>query len=211
MKILKIDLNSDYTEAISEAKEVLSRSGVIVYPTDTLYGLGANAMDVVAVERIFEIKGRDFSKPLPVLVKNMKWVKEIAYIGRWEETLEKVWPGKVTAILEKKDLMPNKLTAGEKTIGIRIADHALTDKLLGRFGYPITSTSANISGQESPSSAEEIAAIFRDRENKPDLILDVGVLPKSEPSVVVDFTTTKPKILRVGPSKPEQLMKILEL
>jgi len=82
---------------------------------------------------------------------------------------------------------------------------------LAKFGYPLTSSSANISGQEPTNNIDEIISTFEGRKYKPDLVLDVGTLPKSDPSVVVDFTSNKPKILRVGPSKPEQLMKILEI
>lgn len=211
MEILRIDLNKDYSQEIAIVVDVLKKGGVIIYPTDTLYGLGANALNLVAVERVFDIKGRDFSKPLPILARNIKWVKEMAYVGNWEKTLEKIWPGKVTAILEKRDIIPNKVTAGGKTVGIRIADHVLVDKILAKFGYPLTSSSANISGQEPTNKIDEIVSTFEGRKYKPDLVLDVGTLPKSDPSVVVDFTSSKPKILRVGPSKPEQLMKILEI
>src|SRR3989344_7605820 len=93
MQIIRIDLNKDYSTAIAEAVAVLSSGGTIVYPTDTLYGLGANALDEEAVKKIYRIKNRSFSKPLPVIVKNMLWAKELAHIERnTKEILSKVWP-----------------------------------------------------------------------------------------------------------------------
>lgn len=142
----------------------------------------------------------------------MIWAKELAYINkRNEKILNKVWPGKFTAVLPKKDVVPDIVSAGEATVGIRIPDYEFIDKLLGKFGYPITATSANISGQEPTSDINKIIDFFSSQIYKPDLILDAGVLPKSEPSVVIDLTTDKPKVLRVGLSKPEQLMKLLEI
>ncbi|KKR23665.1 MAG: Translation factor SUA5 [Candidatus Yanofskybacteria bacterium GW2011_GWD2_39_48] len=212
MEIITVDSASDYREVIELAVGVLGRGGVIVYPTDTLYGLGANAMNYDAVRRIFDIKERDLSKPLPILIKNMIWAKGLAYISpRQEKILEKIWPGKVTAILEKKDVVLDIVSAKTKTIGVRIAEHPFTDKLLGRFGYPIISTSANISGDEPTLKIDDIIQIFSEKRFKPDLIIDAGTLPKSDASIVIDMTTEKPKILRVGLSRPDELLKILEI
>jgi L-threonylcarbamoyladenylate synthase len=111
--------------------------------------------------------------------------------------------------LPKKEVIPSIVTAKRRGVGIRIPDCALTDKLLGGFGYPLTATSANISGREATGDIKKIIEAFRDEIWKPDLILDAGTLPQSEPSTVLDLTTIRPKIVRVGPTKPEQLMKLL--
>lgn len=212
MKIVQVDLNKDFSDVIKEAVAVLKKSGTIVFPTDAFYSLGANAMDEWAVERVFKIKDRAFSKPLPVFAKNMIWVKEMARVNKHSEAiLEKVWPGKVTAILPKRSNILDVLTSGQPSIGIRISEHILVDKILSRFGYPLTATSAIITGQEPTNDIYRIIEIFSNRIKKPDLIIDVGILPKSDPSVIIDLTTDKPKVLRVGPSKPEQLMKLLEI
>ena len=213
MKILQVDLNKDYSDALKEAVAVLASGGVIICPTDTLYGIGCNALDEKAVRKIFEIKERPLAKPLPMIVRNIKWAKELAYVGiRNEQMLGKIWPGRVTAVLSKKAVVPNILTSNQATVGIRIPDHPLTDQLLKLFGYPIALTSANISGQESTNDIGEIIRIFSNRlTRQPDLILDVGILPKSEPSTILDLTTDKPKILRVGPSKPEEFLKLLNI
>jgi len=212
MKIISIDLNKDYSDEIQQIIAVLNSSGTFIYPTDTLYGIGCNALNVWAVERVFRIKERSFSKPFPILAKNIKWAKEMAHIDHKRETiLEGVWPGKVTAILPKKDVIPDIVTAKEKKIGIRVADYVFTDKLLGKFGYPIVSTSANISNEESTNDINKIIEIFSKSRYKPDLIVDVGILPESDPSIVIDLTADKPKVLRAGPSKPDELLKILEI
>ena len=103
MKIVQVDLNKDYSEALEEAVAVLERGGVIIYPTDTLYGIGCNALDEKAVSKIFEIKERPLSKPLPIIIRDIKWAKELADVSRKnEEVLSKIWPGRVTAVLTKK-------------------------------------------------------------------------------------------------------------
>ena len=213
MKVIRIDLNKNYSEALKEEVAVLEWGGIIVCPTDTLYGIGCNALDEKAVKRIFEIKERPLSKPLPIIVRNIKWAKELAYVGRKnEKTLEKIWPGRVTVILSKKAIVPHILTSNQKTVGIRIPDHPLTEQLLKLFGYPIALTSANISGQEPANDIFEIIKVFSSRlTRQPALVLDVGTLPKSEPSTILDLTTDKPKILRVGPSKSEEFVKLLRI
>jgi len=213
MKILQIDLNKDYAGALKEAVSVLESGGVIVCPTDTLYGIGCNALDEKAVKKIFEIKNRPWAKPLPIIVRNLRWAKGLAHISkRNEETLNRVWPGKVTAILPKREIVPDVLTSGTKTVGIRIPDHPVTDQLLKLFGYPIALTSANISGDEPTQDIDEIINVFsRQLTRQPDLVLDVGILPKSEPSSILDLTGDKPKISRIGPSKPREFLKLLRL
>ncbi len=96
-------------------------------------------------------------------------------------------------------------------MGIRISDFVFVDKLLGKFGYPLTATSANVSGHEPTNNIDKIVEIFSRRAVRPDLVIDAGVLPQSEPSVIVDLTTSKPKVLRVSPTSPEKLIKLLEI
>lgn len=191
---------------------MLKQGGVVVYPTDTLYGLGANALDSDAVRRVFAVKKRPLAKPLPMLVRNIAWAKELAHISsRQEAILEKVWPGKVTAILEKQAIIPDIVTAGHGTVGMRVAGHPIADALLARFGYPLTATSANISGDEPLRNPDAIVEMFTRSTPMPDLVIDVGTLPESDPSTVVDITAREPKIVRIGASKPDQLLKLLQL
>ncbi len=212
MKVVQVDLNKDYSDVIREAVNILNYGGTIIYPTDTLYGLGANALNEIAVRKIFRIKNRDLSKPLPMIVRDYSWVKELADIKPcYEEIIKKVWPGKVTVVLPKKDIVLGALTAELNSVGIRIPDYVFTDQLLAKFGYPLTSTSANISGQEPTNDINKIIEVFSKSTAKPDLIIDAGILPKSDPSMIVDLTGDKPKVLRISPTNPEKLIELLEL
>jgi len=230
MRVIKIDLNKDYSFAIAEALDILKLGGTIVYPTDTVYGLGCNALDEIAVRHVFDIKKRS-SKPLPILARDMRWVEELAYLDDHQRKMaNKFWPigegsigrakpvadngisvGKFTLVLPKKEIVPPIVTTGLPTVGIRIADYVFTDKLLGAFGYPLVGTSANVSGELATGKIDDIIASLGAQPRRPDLIIDAGVLPKSNSSVVIDYSTDKPKVLRVGPSKPEDLLKLLDI
>ncbi len=211
MKIVQVDLKQDYTNVLLEAIAILRQGGTIVYPTDTVYGLGCNATDEFAVRHIYDIKQRS-AKPLPVLAKNMTWVKELVHITEAQQKMaSKFWPGKYSLIFPKKDIIPAIVTTGLPNVAVRIADYEFTDKLLGAFGYPLVSTSANLSGGEATGDINKIIREFKDLPRRPDLIIDAGVLPPCNPSVLIDCTTDKPKVLRVGPSKPDELLKLLEL
>lgn len=212
MEVIRVDLNKDYTEAIERAVFILQEGGVVVFPTDTLYGVGANALDVRSVKKVFSVKDRPASKPLPVIARNMRWMEELVHIKPAQyRILEKVWPGKVTVVLPKKDIIPDSVTAGSKTVGVRIPDYPFVDALLEKFGYPITATSANLSGDESTGNIDQVIRSFSDRSIRPDLVIDVGVLPQSDPSTILDLTSDRPKILRIGAAKPDQILKLLEL
>jgi L-threonylcarbamoyladenylate synthase len=211
MEVIQVDLHKDYAGAVERAVFILQEGGVIVHPTDTLYGLGANALDARAAKKIFMIKERPLTMPLPVLVRDMRWAHELADISpRNEEILKKLWPGKFTAILPRKKIVPDIITSGSETVGLRIADYPLMDALLAKLGYPLTMTSANMSGEESSQDIDEVIAVFSGAKRRPDLVIDVGTLPPSSPSTLLDLTTDKPKILRIGAAKPDELMKLLE-
>ncbi len=211
MKVIQIDLTKDYSWAINEAIEILKMGGTIVYPTDTVYGLGCNALDEIAVRHIFDIKNRS-SKPLPVIARDMQWIEELAFLNdQMRKLTAKFWPGKFTLVLPKKEIVPAIVTTGLPSVGLRIAKYEFTDKLLGAFGYPLVATSANLSGEPATGDIESVIASLGAQPRRPDLVIDAGVLPKSKSSVVIDCSTDKPKVLRVGPSKPEDLLKLLEI
>jgi L-threonylcarbamoyladenylate synthase len=199
-------------EVIQRVISVLAQDGVIVYPTDTLYGLGANALSEFAVRRVFRIKQRTLDRALPVLVRDIFWAEHLAYVYEKEKkVLAACWPGTVTAVLKKRPIVPNVLTGDTNTIGMRVAASEFTDALLARFGYPITSTSANVSGDVPSFDADEIIAMFEKGNYKPDLIIDAGKLMPSLPSTVLDLSSAHPKILRVGATDPKTLLKLLEV
>jgi L-threonylcarbamoyladenylate synthase len=190
---------------------VIKKGQVIIYPTDTVYGLGVNALDEKAVKKIFEIKGRDFNKPISIIVKSIEMAKEMANFGKdIEKILEKILPGPVTVILYKKKILPNILTGGSKKIGLRVPDYKFTQILMENLDFPITTTSANISGEPSSGNIKDILNQFKNQKSKPVLILDAGTLPEKQPSTVLDLTGPEPKILRTGPVTKNELKKLFK-
>ena len=181
---------------VLEAVQALRDGKVVVAPTDTVYGLLADATNEEAVGRVFDMKGREKGKALPVFVRDIEMAKELAYISAEQERfLNKNWPGKVTAVLESKHVLSKALEMGGK-IALRIPEYDLVKDILEKLGHPVTGTSANVSGQPSCSSAEEMIEQFKERELQPDLVLDAGKLPDSDPSTVIDITTETKKVLR---------------
>ncbi len=214
METIDIYPNSlkDSIVQIQQAASIIKASGTVVFPTDTVYGLGANALDEFAIGRIFTIKKRPKQKPLPILVSNIEMAKKYTCIdSKVEQALNQLWPGPITCILRKKDNLPNILTSGKNTIGIRVPDNKIALELIKKIGQPITGTSANISKAKECHSSEEVIKQFKDQFHKPDLILDAGQIEKSSrPSTIIDLTTPKPKILRIGPVTKKELTQILK-
>jgi len=213
MEIIKVNLLDKReldSEIIKKAVAVIQRGGSIVYPTDTVYGLGVDALRVDSIERLFRIKKRPETKPVPVMIKDIEMAKKLAFVDRKiEKVLEAVWPGAITVILEKRQIVPDILTAGQRTIGLRIPDCWLTQILMENLEKPVTATSANFSGSPPLASSAEIIKIFERAYPRPDLIIDAGELLASIPSTVLDLTGPQPKILRVGPVSKEELLKFL--
>lgn len=212
MEIININPKNPEMEYLEVAIEVLKRGGVVAYPTDTVYGLGTNALRPECVERLFKIKKRPASKPVPVMIRDMEMAKKIAYLNsRKIKIMSAVWPGPVTVVVEKRNILPDNLTANQKTIGLRIPDYEITKLLMGKLNFPLTTTSCNLSGEEPISDSQEIFYLFKKSYPRPDLILDAGRLEESPPSTVLDLTGLKPKILRIGPVNKENLLRLLEM
>lgn len=214
MKVIKINLNNlkESIGAIEEAVKIMRAGGSIVYPTDTIYGIGVDASNPEAISRLFAIKRRLTEKAIPVIVSDITMAKKIAYIDyKKEKALKKIWPAPITIILQKKDFLPNILTGIKNTVGVRISNSRLAITLVASLGKPITATSANISGENSSPNIQDIINRFNQTDKKPDLILDVGILSSSNPSTILDLSGLKPKIIRVGPIKKDQLLDILSI
>jgi len=154
----------------SAARQIIG-GGVIVYPTETVYGLGANALDEQAVMRVFQIKKRPLSMPIFMAVSSMEMLGAVAVIGDDDmDLLEQLFPGPVSVLVRKRSIVPDILTAGSSLVGIRFPDHETALKIIDLAG-PITSTSANRTGSPSPSSAAEVSKEIADRV---DLVVDGG-------------------------------------
>jgi len=192
---------------IERAVFALKKDGVVAYPTDTVYGLGAAMNNLKAVERIFEVKGRPKGMALPLLVADRDQIKQIAVNIpeiAWR-LVDKFMPGGLTVILQKADTVADVITGGGKTIGVRIPNHPIPIALIKGLGQPIVGTSANLSGQPSALTAEEVRKQIGDRV---DIIIDGGRSPGGVESTVVNLSGVKPVILRLGAIKPEEIKLI---
>jgi len=174
----------------------LQKGKVLACPTDTVYGLIADATNKKAVKRVLLIKGREKGKPLPIFVSSIAMAKRLAKVSSSQEKfLKRVWPGKVTVVLENKNKLPKELGTA-KSIGLRIPKYEFLNLLLNAYGKPLTGTSANISGKPPCSSAAEVFAQFQRRKYQPELILEKGKLSRSKPSKIIDVTSSKHKVIR---------------
>lgn len=191
MKILKVNKNSSYLDVINEGIDVLTDGGVVLYPTDTVYGLGANIFNKAAVRKVYDIKKRSYSKPLSILVSDIKAIKHVAEINaEYMDIIEKYLPGPYTLILRKKSIVPYYVTANLIHVGIRIPENKIARGLSEIF--PITTTSANLSNQEILDTPSKI---IKQLDADIDLVIDVGRLDSNKPSTLIDLTKNKVKIL----------------
>ena len=188
-------------EDIKAAGKVLQSGGIVAFPTDTVYGLGAVYDDAGAVKKIFAAKGREEKKPLSILVSDSSQVTLLAALagGEMEQKakrlMEKYWPGALTLIFPKKPGIPDAVTAGGDTIGIRMPDLDVARQLIRAAGKPLAAPSANTSGKRSASSAQEV---LEDLDGKIDMVIDGGACRIGVASTVVDMTGERPVILREG-------------
>jgi len=184
---------------MKKAIKVIKEGGVVICPTETVYGLLADAMNDEAVEKVFRIKKRPKTKAIAVFVRSIEEAKKYSLINKdQEEFLKKVWPGKVTVILKRKPNcgLSKKLFANKKVIGLRISSSGLVNELVKEINRPLTTTSANISGKLASTKIKEVLEQFAKNKIKPDLVIDAGNLPENRPSKVIDLTNKKIKILR---------------
>lgn len=183
--------------ALADAAGVLARGGLVAFPTETFYGLGADAMSASAVRNLFEVKGRPEAKPVLVLVDGPAMVAAVAadVPARARELMAAHWPGPLTLVLRARPEVPVEVTAGSGTIGVRLSAHALARALVRAFGGPVTAPSANPSGAAPPTRASEVLAALGDRI---DLVLDGGPTPGGAPSTVLDVTVDPPRLIRAG-------------
>lgn len=209
MERLKIS-SKNLNLAINEVMKVIKKGGVIICPTDTVYGLMADATNEKAVKKVFQIKKRTFQKPIPLFVKDLKMAKRLAIINKNQEKfLKKFWPGKTTVILKAKNQkFPKGVVSVDKKIGLRIPNYKIINQLLLILKCPLTGTSANISGKPESTKIKEILNQFTNQKQKPDLILDTGNLKPSLPSTVIDLENLK--ILREGAFPKQEILKILK-
>jgi L-threonylcarbamoyladenylate synthase len=215
MRYTKIDAKKPDPKIITDAVRILKNGGIIVYPTDTVYGLGVDVFNQKAVEKLFLIKQRDMRRPISLMVQDLNQIESL--LGKLPdnlmEILKKLVPGKSTALLANTLIKPipifkyfSENDVPLKKIGFRIPDHPVTNELSATFGKPISTTSANLSGKKANANVKDIIAAFGD---KLDLILDAEKLPRSKPSTVVDFTKNPYLVTREGAISMMKLSRML--
>lgn len=193
--------------SIKIASEIILAGGVVVYPTETVYGLGCDPAIEYAAKRICDLKGRD-NKPLPLIASDIESVKKVVKMNPLAELCaEKFWPGPLMLILPTRVNYSKWINQGANTLGIRITSHPVAKHLTELSGGVIVSTSANLSGLESAISAQEASKTFG---KKVDLILDDGVSKDTHSSTVLDLSQENPQILRVGPISRSQINEVIK-
>jgi L-threonylcarbamoyladenylate synthase len=196
-EVVRVDPVTPDDRAVREAARVLARGGLVAFPTETFYGLGAAALDARAVRRVFDIKGRPASMPLLVLIDSAAGLRHVVeeVPERARALMARYWPGPLTLVFRAAPQIPQELTAGTGTIGVRVPDHPVARALASHLGVPVTAPSANPTGMAPPTTADAVLAYFA---GALDLVLDSGATPGGAPSTVVDVTIDPPRVIRQG-------------
>lgn len=201
IKVLRIDKNIKKTANI--VSNLIKQGKVLICPTDTVYGLIADATNRKAVNKIFQIKKRQRNKPLPIFIRNIETAKKLTYINKKQgKFLKKIWPGKVTVVLKRKRGL-KLYGVAKNTIALRVPKYPLLLKIMERTNLPLTGTSANISGEPPSHKIKKVLEQFKNQKITPDLVISAGNLKRSEPSSIIDLTRKRPKILRRGDKIPQ--------
>ena len=208
-KVRKINCANPETGIIAEAARIIRNGGVVVFPTRSLYGLGVDAFNAKAVNRIFHIKQRPAGKPILVLIKNKDELDRLAALVPPTATaiMEKFWPGRISIVFQAKQGLLANLTAGTNKIGIRLPGHNVTTALVKAACSPITGTSANLSGN---AGCFQVNDLDEKIVNSVDLILDAGPLKGGVGSTVVDVTGKTPLILRQGELSQKDISNVID-
>ena len=194
---------------IAAAAAILRAGGLVAFPTETVYGLGAHGLDAQAVRGIFEAKQRPSDDPLILHLGHADLVDEVALVGPLARRLaDRFWPGPLTMVMAKRPAVPAEVSAGLDTVAVRVPAHPLARALLAEAGLPVAAPSANLFGRPSPTLAEHVLHDLRDRI---DAILDGGRATLGVESTIVDVSTAQPRLLRPGGVPIEEIEAVLEL
>lgn len=208
MRVLKINPEQINQEFIDETAHVIRNGGLVIFPTETVYGLAANALDSSAVRKVFEAKRRPLTAPLPIQVGDKALLAEVAdeLSDVAVRLAERFMPGPITLVVSKGPAVSDLVSSGGKTVGVRIPDDPIALALLRAVAGPIVATSANLSEQNAPTSADEA---IRQIGEAVDIVLDAGPCKHGVASTVIDTTVSPPRIVRQGAISAEEIRKVI--
>lgn len=196
-KIVKLDIDNINEDAIKEAGSIIRNGGLVAFPTETVYGLGANALDARAASKVYGAKGRPSDNPLIAHICDREMLTPL--VKKISETATKLmdafWPGPLTLIFEKSDIVPKGTTGGLDTVAVRFPNHPIARRLIKESGVPIAAPSANLSGKPSPTLGQHVVD---DMNGRIDMIIDGGMVGMGLESTIIDVTVEPPMILRPG-------------
>lgn len=197
-EVWTIDAREPDPALLERAARRLKAGELVAFPTETFYGLGAAALDATAVQGIFTVKGRPETKPLPVLVASPTMLDDLAadIPGTARELMRRHWPGPLTLVLRCRPSVPDAVTGGTGTVGVRVSSHPVARGLAAAFGGPVTASSANPSGGTPPTTVADVLRYF---DGAIAVVLDGGPTPGGEASTVLDVTVDPPRVIREGP------------
>jgi len=203
-EVVRVNVKKPDNAIILKAANLIRNGEVIAFPTETVYGLGANALDTLSVSKIYRIKGRPPDNPLIVHIANMKTLRTLVteIPPTANKIIKKFWPGPITLVLRKSKILPKITTGGLSTVAIRMPKNKIALELIKKSGYPIAAPSANVSGKPSPTNASHVK---EDLDGKIKLILDGGSTEIGIESTVIDMTSNIPVILRPGGISKESI------
>jgi len=207
-KIIKIDQENYFNKILNYPAKVLKEGGLVAFPTETVYGLGCNALDEEAISKIFEVKGRPGDNPLIIHISEIEMLDALVkeYSGVVKKVISKFWPGPLTIVFKSSDLVPTSVTAGLDTVAVRMPSNAIAQKLIEIADVPVAAPSANLSGKPSPTSAKHV---IDDLSGEIECIIDGGDCEVGLESTVLDMSSDQPTILRPGGVTIEELRKVI--
>ena len=197
-------INEDELKIVTQA---LNEGKLIVFPTETVYGIAGNGLTLSVIDKMYQAKKRDYSKPFTLMVNDITKIKDIAYVSENEEkVIKKFMPGPITLILKKKDCISNIVTANSDTVGVRIPNHEIALSILKSVDYPLATSSANISGSVNNSNIEDI---INDLENYVDIFIKGNISSNLLASTVVEIKNNEVNILRSGIISKENIEEVI--
>lgn len=207
-KIIKIDQENYFNKILNYPAKVLKEGGLVAFPTETVYGLGCNALNEDAIKKIFEVKGRPGDNPLIVHISKIGMLDALVedYSGVVKKVISKFWPGPLTIVFKSSELVPSIVTADLDTVAVRMPSSAIAQKLIEIADVPVAAPSANLSGKPSPTSVKHV---IEDLSGKIECIIDGGDCEVGLESTVLDMSTDQPTILRPGGVTIEELKKVI--